>query len=40
VGNSEWPGGEAMAWSIAAGAVLLTGVQVFWLSRIARQRTS
>jgi hypothetical protein len=39
VANSEWPGGEAMAWSIAAGAVLLTGVQVFWLSRIARQRT-
>jgi hypothetical protein len=39
VANAEWPGGKAMAWSIAAGAVLLTGVQIFWLSRIARQRT-
>lgn len=39
VANSGWPGGEAMAWGLAAGAVLLTGVQVFWLSRIARQRT-
>jgi hypothetical protein len=38
VANSGWPGGEAMAWAIAAGAVLLTGVQILWLTRLARRR--
>ena len=37
VAASEWAGGLAMAWSIAAGSVLLTGVQVWWLARLARR---
>jgi len=35
VGYSQWSGGRAMAWSIAASAVVLTGVQVWWLSKLA-----
>jgi len=35
VGYSQWAGGRAMAWSIAATAVVLTGVQVWWLSKLA-----
>jgi hypothetical protein len=37
VAASEWAGGLAMAWAIAAGSVLLTGVQVWWLTRLARR---
>jgi len=38
VASNGWAGGLPMAWSMAAGAVLLTAVQVFWLLRIARLR--
>lgn len=34
----DWAGGLAMAWSIAAGAVVLTGVQVWWLVRLFNRR--
>ena len=37
VATSGWPGGRPMAWGIATGAVLLTGVQVWWVSRLARR---
>jgi len=37
VASSEWAGGTAMAWAIAAGAVVLTAVQVWWLARLARR---
>jgi hypothetical protein len=33
-----WAGGDAMAWSMAAGVVVLTAVQVWWLLRIAARR--
>jgi hypothetical protein len=38
VATRGWAGGLAMAWSIAAGAVVLTGVQVWWLLRVANRR--
>ena len=38
VASYGWAGGLPMAWSMAAGAVLLTAVQVWWLLRIARRR--
>ena len=38
VASSGWAGGVPMAWSIAAGAVLLTRVQVLWILRLTRQR--
>jgi hypothetical protein len=38
VASSGWAGGRPMAWGIAGGAVVLTGVQVWWLSRLARRR--
>jgi hypothetical protein len=37
VASSGWAGGLAMAWGIAAGAVLLTAVQAWWISRLARR---
>lgn len=37
VASSEWAGGRPMAWAIAAGSVLLTAVQVWWLTRLARR---
>ena len=37
VAASEWAGGRPMAWAIAAGSVVLTGVQVWWLTRLARR---
>jgi hypothetical protein len=37
IGSSGWAGGHPMAWSIAVGAVLLTGVQAWWLTRLARR---
>jgi hypothetical protein len=39
VASSGWAGGRAMAWGIAGGAVTLTAVQVWWLTRLARRRT-
>jgi hypothetical protein len=38
VDSSGWTGLDAMAWGIAGGAVLLTGVQIWWLARLARRR--
>ena len=40
VGSSGWAGGEAMAWSLAASAIVLTGVQVWWVARLAGRRLS
>ena len=37
VGASGWTGGLAMAWGIAAGAILLTAAQVWWIARLARE---
>ena len=36
--ENGWAGGMAMALSMAAGAVLLTAVQVWWLLRLANKR--
>jgi hypothetical protein len=38
VGAQGWAGGAAMAWSMGAGVVLLTGVQVWWLLRLFNRR--
>jgi hypothetical protein len=32
-----WSGTGPMAWGVAAGAVILTAVQVWWVSRLARR---
>jgi hypothetical protein len=37
VAGNGWAGGVPMAWGIAAGAVVLTAVQVWWVSRLARR---
>lgn len=37
VAGSGWSGGRPMAWGIVAGAVLLTAVQVWWVTRLARR---
>jgi hypothetical protein len=37
VARNGWAGGVPMAWGIAVGAVVLTGVQVWWVSRLARR---
>jgi hypothetical protein len=37
VAGSGWAGGRPMAWGIAGGAVALTGIQVWWVSRLARR---
>lgn len=34
---SGWAGGLPMAWGIAGGVVVLTGVQVWWVLRLARR---
>jgi hypothetical protein len=39
VASSGWAGGLAMAWSLAGTAVVLTGVQVWWVARLANRRT-
>jgi hypothetical protein len=39
VAGSGWSGARAMFWGVAAGAVLLTGVQAWWLTRIAARRS-
>jgi len=38
VASRGWAGGLPMAWSIAVGAVVLTGVQVWWLVRLFNRR--
>jgi len=37
VAGNGWAGGVPMAWGIAAGAVVLTAVQVWWVSLLARR---
>jgi hypothetical protein len=37
VAANGWAGGRPMAWGIAVGVVLLTAVQVWWVSRLARR---
>jgi hypothetical protein len=36
-GASGWAGARPMAYGIAFGAVAMTGVQVWWVSRLARR---
>jgi hypothetical protein len=38
VAGSHWSGARPMFWGVAAGAVLLTGVQAWWLTRLASRR--
>jgi hypothetical protein len=38
VADRGWAGGLPMAWSMAVGVVVLTGVQVMWLMRIVNRR--
>lgn len=40
VASSGWSGGVPMAWGLAAGAVVLTGVQVWWVARLARRNAA
>ena len=40
VAGSNWSGAQPMFWGIAVGAVLLTGVQAWWLTRLASRRAS
>jgi hypothetical protein len=37
VTSSGWAGARPMVWGVAAGAVVLTGVQAWWLTRLARR---
>ncbi|GGK99237.1 hypothetical protein [Mangrovihabitans endophyticus] len=37
-GAAGWSGARPMAWGIAGGAVAMTGVQIWWLSRVASRR--
>jgi hypothetical protein len=39
-GGSGWPGARAMAYGIAIGAVSMTAVQVWWVTRMANRRLS
>jgi len=36
-GASGWPGARPMAYGIAFGAVTMTAVQVWWITRLARR---
>jgi hypothetical protein len=38
--GSNWSGARAMLWGLAVGAVLLTGVQAWWLARLANRRSA
>jgi len=37
VSGSGWAGARPMLWGVAFGAVVLTGVQAWWLARLARR---
>lgn len=39
VASSGWAGALAMCWGLAVGAVVITGVQAWWLTRLARRHT-
>jgi hypothetical protein len=38
--GSKWSGARPMLWGLAVGAVLLTGVQAWWLARLANRRAA
>lgn len=40
VAGSGWRGAHALFWGVAVGAVLLTGVQAWWLARLANRRAA
>jgi hypothetical protein len=40
VAASKWSGARPMLWGLAIGAVLLTGVQAWWLTRLANRRAA
>jgi hypothetical protein len=40
VAGSDWRGARFMFWGLAVGAVLLTGVQAWWLTRLAARRAA
>ena len=40
VAGSDWSGARPMFWGVAVGAVLLTGVQAWWLARLAARRAT
>jgi hypothetical protein len=35
IASSGWDGAHAMFWGLGVGAVLITGVQAWWLARLA-----
>ena len=39
IGSSGWAGATAMFWGLGVGAVAITGVQAWWLARLARRHT-
>jgi hypothetical protein len=40
VAGSGWAGSRALFWGFAAGAVVLTGIQAWWLARLAARRAA
>lgn len=40
VAGSGWSGARPMFWGVAVGAVLLTGIQAWWLTRLASRRAA
>jgi hypothetical protein len=40
VASSHWAGAHAMSWGLGSGAVVITGVQAWWLARTARRNTA
>ena len=40
VSSTGWAGFRPMIWGVAAGSVLLTGVQAWWLTRMARRNAT
>jgi hypothetical protein len=40
VAGSDWSGARPMFWGVAVGAVLLTAVQAWWLTRLAARRAA
>jgi hypothetical protein len=40
VAGSDWSGAPALFWGVAVNAVVLTGVQAWWLTRLAARRAA
>jgi hypothetical protein len=40
VAGSDWSGARSTFWGVAVGAVLLTGLQAWWLTRLAARRAA